>query len=655
MSPSLRRNEALGEDEPDDGDLPTYDATVNDPPSYGAQRLVSVTAVAAHLDVLRRFATIESSVRACSTGSLAPLSPSQRWAAYLRLAAVRLEKWVYLIAEARTTRRTWEEQVNALPDDVALVWHAWMIAAPRRYEDDVRRVWWDSLTEYGSAAGREAPLRGFPLILLARRFASAGAGLAEQEGQQLWIRKTGLAWDGLQTLLDPEPLIRYQCPACETELKTPALTPEGTGFCDMGFSAVCTNETCFHGGDSSPCITRETLGVKRLLDDLRLEPPLLPDTDSGWPVAKQRELQGKAVRRLAGGILSLTSDRYSWSTRPTSYSIVSATLVHRDFAKAVLRGPDNGEAAPASLKRLEQSLLKDTKLSSRVILHFLSAYTSPHAWSTDIAIAARRLSEFTRALDALGWLGPGWSTTNIGTRKLQQCIERYSRTLELSGQITAKGPLVVPLDVDLVWHTHLLQPSTYRRDVVEMSGTFLDHHDALEETIAAEAFDRLARAWIKSYKQQPFSAWSAPSAAGISARLKRLARTPAPLTALTAPESRPSTHSSVLVHVEKQAARRNRRIEGDLDPPFLRHRESDASDGQTDGIWCVTEATASLAGSNILGVDGFSPPTCWDSYVHHAAYRPWHGPSDAHSSVERDFGDAYRRPAPSVPIGPRPF
>lgn len=118
--------------------------------------------------MLRRFATIESSVRACSTGSLAPLSPSQRWAAYLRLAAVRLEKWVYLIAEARTTRRTWEEQVNALPDDVALVWHAWMIAAPRRYEDDVRRVWWDSLTEYGSAAGREAPLRGFPLILLVR-------------------------------------------------------------------------------------------------------------------------------------------------------------------------------------------------------------------------------------------------------------------------------------------------------------------------------------------------------------------------------------------------------------------------------------------------------------------------------------------------------
>lgn len=183
----------------------------------------------------------------------------------------------------------------------------------------------------------------------------------------------------------------------------------------------------------------------------------------------------------------------------------------------------------------------------------------------------------------------------------------------------------------------------------------------------------------KSYKQQPFSAWSAPSAAGISARLKRLARTPAPLTALTAPEGRPSTHSSVLVHVEKKAARRNRRIEGDLDPPFLRSRELAASDGDTDGIWCAAEAAATLAGSNILGYVGVGKDrvdrireltrcrpvfqrrrllaackkvryqttqpamlrlsytqTCWDSYVHHAAYRPWHGPSDAHSSVERD-------------------
>lgn len=162
----LRRRLAAATELPADSALgdapPAYDDEASEPPDYASLRLVSVTALAHYLTVLRRFAALEQSARACTAGLLGALSPTARWSTYLKLAAVRLEKWVYLIADAQSRRRSWREQVAALPEDAALGWHAWMVAAPRRYEDDVRRVWWDALVRE-CGAGRYAPMRDFPL------------------------------------------------------------------------------------------------------------------------------------------------------------------------------------------------------------------------------------------------------------------------------------------------------------------------------------------------------------------------------------------------------------------------------------------------------------------------------------------------------------
>ncbi|GAA6021607.1 hypothetical protein JCM8202_002349 [Rhodotorula sphaerocarpa] len=593
-----RRRSAAAElpaDSAADAAPPAYDAEAPEPPDYASLRLVSVTALAQHLAVLRRFAALEQSARACTAGRLGALSPAARWSAYLKLAAVRLEKWAYLIADAQNRRRSWREQVAALPEDAALVWHAWMVAAPRRYEDDVRRVWWDALVRE-CGAGRYAPMRDFPLEQLAQRFEGGITPEDESAGKELWARKTGLPWDALETLTAADSTVEIDCPACEAVLKA-------------------TRQRVSH----------EALGVKRLLDDLELKPGRIPDSELGWSKAKKLAVEARAVRKLVGGVLPLTHDPTSLLTRPGPRSIVHASLVHEELAKALLepRAADSAPKAVPTREEVKRLLQRRTELSDRMILHVLSAYTTPHAWSTDVALATHRLSEFTHAVDSLGWLDPSWGASDEGSKALQACLERYKKMLPLVRKPTKKGPLTVPLDIDLVWHTHLLHPSRYRAEAVELAGQYIGHNDAVEESLASEAFDRLAKAWRRRY-HEPLSDW-APSQNPLAKGLSRMRKTRRAddTNSNSWPASRPSTHASVLVHTEKQVPRRGRRLEGDLDPPFLRTKSAADQDGEEEGVWAVNEKVARAAGSSILGVDDFSPATCWDKYRHRDFYTPY--------------------------------
>ncbi|GAA5988443.1 hypothetical protein JCM10908_003567 [Rhodotorula pacifica] len=305
----------------------------------------------------------------------------------------------------------------------------------------------------------------FPLQQLAERFHDRKPTEEQLAGVVAWTEMTRLPWDALDMLVR-DATVSIECPFCETEQDVPLLTEAKTGFCDVNFAQPCQSpaHACSAAEARGRTITREVLGIKRLLDDLALQPTCLPETDPGWSEAKRREVEAKVVRRLVGGILSLTKERDAWSTRPSAYSIVSATLVQKEAARALQK-----------------------------ILHLLSAYTTPHAFSSDIALAANRLSEFTNSLASLGWLERSWFDSLAAETFLGQSVERYTKTLEIAAKATKDSPLVVPLDTDLVWHTHLLCPSRYRLDVYNTAGRFIDHHDAIEETLACDAFARLAK------------------------------------------------------------------------------------------------------------------------------------------------------------------
>lgn len=156
------------------------------------------------------------------------------------------------------------------------------------------------------------------------------------------------------------------------------------------------------------------------------------------------------------------------------------------------------------------------------------------------------------------------------------------------------------------------------------SSEMLRSNDAGEESLANEAFDRLAKAWrvsshhtlsspfrlvphkaVNSQQRryhEPLSDW-APSQNPLAKGLSRIRKTRRAddTNSNSWPASRPSTHASVLVHTEKQVPRRGRRLEGDLDPPFLRTKSAADQDGEEEGVWAVNEKVARAAGSSILG------------------------------------------------------
>lgn len=86
---------------------------------------------------------------------------------------------------------------------------------------------------------------------------------------------------------------------------------------------------------------------------------------------------------------------------------------------------------------------------------------------------------------------------------MERLLKKYERFFE----IAAKNPsqFITPtLDVDLAWHTHQLNPPQYFAYTVEVTGTFTDHNDKVDEDKLAVSFDWM----VKTYQEQYGEAYS---------------------------------------------------------------------------------------------------------------------------------------------------
>ena len=79
---------------------------------------------------------------------------------------------------------------------------------------------------------------------------------------------------------------------------------------------------------------------------------------------------------------------------------------------------------------------------------------------------------------ALGWTAPG--KFDIKPDELITAIDRYHKFLDVNSQ-NFRLVMTPSIDVDLVFHTHMLNHPKYRDDCVKFVGRVLDHHDAVEE------------------------------------------------------------------------------------------------------------------------------------------------------------------------------
>ncbi|GAA5890589.1 hypothetical protein JCM6882_002972 [Rhodosporidiobolus microsporus] len=672
--------------------------------------LVAPSDLTQHLALLRLFHALEQRVRSTSTGLLAALSPSERWGAFLRVGALRLSLWVEVVAcspsplprgekregeKSGAMRWNWQDKVAALPLDAAVCWYAWALSGAR-YEGDVLRRAWEGMSRTtGSGGGRVG--RDFPVEILVRR---ANDSDLLQRGQALWSSSLAAAakarkqpslialaaWDATAVLAVPTG-VEVECPweGCGVRQLVPLLTVNNHGYAEPLFSHLCSSPSC----PTSKPITREVLGVKNLLDDVRKKKAALPrrprdeaeaERFRGERVQRGEEGRRREVEGLLGASLPLCTDPtqpyllplYTPHSSPSPLSgraLTSAMHVRVEVEKAlagVVLGRGGGASEVSALEEVGRRVDEGSGLPKRVITH-LTAHTTPHAlFSTDVALSALRLSEFVAQVEGVGWLEEGWGESAEGEAGLREAEGRYERFLALAPKIAGKegAPLVPPLDVDFVWHTHLLMASQYRRDLIERFGSVVVHYDAIEESLAASQWDRGRKVREDKYASPLctlpcYQTSSSPPGSSLSAKasgkIRRLfssssasstpalpslsastsaassaappAYTPTPSSAAPLPPSSPpngatfgdptapSTHSSILFHRSKQDARRRKRREGE-EPLFLRSPDEGA------GVWTVGEEEVTRGGG-VVGVDNYSPPSAWSTpFTHPASFDP---------------------------------
>lgn len=91
---------------------------------------------------------------------------------------------------------------------------------------------------------------------------------------------------------------------------------------------------------------------------------------------------------------------------------------------------------------------------------------------------------------------------------LQTSLLRYKKFLRLH-QLCPQEFLVPCYDIDLMWHTHQLEPVTYERDCLRLLGRVLSHDDNVggdrsEGSKLSKAFTRTAELW-KQHFGEPYA------------------------------------------------------------------------------------------------------------------------------------------------------
>ena len=96
-------------------------------------------------------------------------------------------------------------------------------------------------------------------------------------------------------------------------------------------------------------------------------------------------------------------------------------------------------------------------------------------------------------MNDLGWTRPG--IFDAESRDLDSAIARYHTFLDLCSRVVLTRVVVPTLDIDLVWHTHMLRATDYRTQTKKLLGRILNHDDKVEEGTMSTSFDETSQLW----------------------------------------------------------------------------------------------------------------------------------------------------------------
>lgn len=87
---------------------------------------------------------------------------------------------------------------------------------------------------------------------------------------------------------------------------------------------------------------------------------------------------------------------------------------------------------------------------------------------------------------------------------LKQMIMRYYRFLQLK-TLYPKERLIPTLDIEIIWHTHLLRPEMYRGDCLRLFGRIIDHSLLIDDNVEGlkeQAFANTCRLYEEYFRDQ---------------------------------------------------------------------------------------------------------------------------------------------------------
>jgi hypothetical protein len=114
--------------------------------------------------------------------------------------------------------------------------------------------------------------------------------------------------------------------------------------------------------------------------------------------------------------------------------------------------------------------------------------------------AVLRQVTFSKRILALSKAKDG-TMLDQGGEWMTRAVDRYGKFLMLVAQ---KPDLrVVPtLDIDLIWHAHMLSPYDYQRDCLRIAGRVLNHDDAIPDEKLEENFEATKDEWKDTFREE---------------------------------------------------------------------------------------------------------------------------------------------------------
>ncbi|KAH9483132.1 Glycine-rich domain-containing protein 1 [Psilocybe cubensis] len=429
--------------------------------------LVGLREIKGHLIILGAFAELKKKVESVDTSNAlySPVNEDQKWAWFVGLAVERFDVW------CRALTRDTEKDVKPVvlpPLDVIMVWHSYMLN-PRWYAEDCMRI--DACKNLKSMEPAFCELLLDPSPILSEA--------PSKSRLDNWKYLTGLGFNLLDEMANMKTK-SILCPMCNTALDVDYINKEGTGYLQQKFSAVCVKDGCSFGE-----INKEKLALGKLARDLAMKTSDAPGDHlpgTFFTASSADVKKGQKIKKILHWEIVHASNKTPAEANYT-YGSHDLYLAIMSFSKYSL-----------SPMREQMGLPYQPRLVSRI----MSAYNDEKIYSVELVGAVLRQGSFVNKMHGLGWTKSGFFDEPGDELVLQHGLARYHAFLDLMSSSPVSF-FVPTLDIDLIWHTHQLQPEKYEKDGKQYLAKFIDHDDKVEGIRLSSAFDITCRAWKERF------------------------------------------------------------------------------------------------------------------------------------------------------------